>query len=321
MKYAKILGTGKALPKKVVTNYDLEKIVETSDEWIYSRSGIKERRIAVEETVSSMATESAKKALEIAKINPIDIDMIIVATMSAEYTTPAIACLVQKELGADNAMAFDLSAACSGFVFALNTADQFIKSGASKRALVIGSEKLSQILNWEDRATCVLFADGAGAVVLGDSDQPGVIASKCKSIGKDYACLTAKTQRFKNPFEEQEKEATYLEMEGREVFEFACTKVPACIEELLEESNILKQEIDYYILHQANTRIIKRVAKVLEEDLNKFYTNMEFYGNTSAASVAIALDEMYRSDKLKGKTVVLAGFGAGLTYGASVIKF
>lgn len=321
MKYGKVIGTGKYLPEKVLTNFDLEKMVDTSDEWIYSRSGIKERRIADQDSSVDLAIYSANDAIKSAKINPEEIDLIIVATMTSEYTTPAVACLVQKAIGAHNAMAFDVSAACSGFLFGIHIANQFIANGIYKTALLIGSEKLSHIINWEDRNTCVLFGDGAGALVLQASDRPGVIATDCKSVGEDYACLTAGNNRVQTPFTKLDIVQEYLHMDGREVFEFACTKVPMCIANLLESTQINKDEIDYYILHQANIRIIKKVAKKLDQDIEKFYTNMEKYGNTSSASVAIALDEMYKSGKLEGKKAVLSGFGAGLTYGATVIQF
>ncbi|PKM51116.1 MAG: 3-oxoacyl-ACP synthase [Firmicutes bacterium HGW-Firmicutes-7] len=321
MKYGKIIGTGKYLPKRILTNIDLEQIIDTTDDWIYSRTGIKERRIADDETCYDLAILAAKDALKASELDPENIDLIIVATMTAEYATPAISCLVQKAIGAKNALAFDLSAACSGFVFAIHTANQFIMNGTFNNALIIGSEKLSNIINWEDRNTCVLFGDGAGAVVVEASEEQGIIETICRSVGEDYACLTAGIKRIKTPFKNVNIEQDFIEMEGREVFEFACTKVPQCIEEVLEKAKLEKSDIDYYILHQANTRIISKVAKKLSEPLDKFYTNMEFYGNTSSASIGIALDEMVKAGKLKNKKVILAGFGAGLTYGASIIQF
>lgn len=321
MRYSRIIGTGKYLPKKVLTNYELEEMVDTTNEWILSRTGIKERRIAENETCYELAINAAKDAIRSAKIDPEEIDLIIVATMTSEYATPAVGCLVQKEIGAINAMAFDLSAACSGFIFAINTANQFLINNVYKKALIIGCEKLSQIVNWNERSTSVLFGDGAGAVILEASNEPGIIAIDCKSVGEDYACLTAGVNRIKTPFKNKIVEDNFIKMNGREVFEFACKTVPTCIEELLEKSDLQKDDIDYYILHQANLRIIKFVAKKLEQNINKFYINMELYGNTSSASIAIALDEMYKSGDLKDKKVVLAGFGAGLTYGVTIIKF
>lgn len=321
MKYSRIIGTGKYLPQRILTNCEMEEMVDTTNEWILTRTGIKERRIAENETCFELAIHSAKAAIKSANINPIDIDLIIVATMSSEYSTPAIGCLVQKEIGAKNAMAFDLSAACSGFIFGIHTANQFLINNTFNKALIIGVEKLSHLVNWKDRSTSVLFGDGAGAVILEASNEPGIIATECKSVGEDYSCLTVGVERIKTPFENKMVEDNYIKMDGREVFEFACKTVPACIERLLEKMSFEKDDIDYYILHQANMRIIKYVAKKLEQDINKFYINMDLYGNTSSASVAIALDEMYKSGMLKNKKVVLAGFGAGLTYGATIIKF
>ena len=320
MIYGKIVGTGKYLPETILTNKDLEKMVDTTDEWIYSRTGIRNRRIATNDTNYEMAVKAGKEAIKSAGINPVDIDMIVVATMSSEFAFPSVGCLVQKEIGADNAMCFDLSAAWSGFIFALNTVNQYIVSGAVKTALIIGVEKLSHLLDWTDRNTCVLFGDGAGAAVVCASDEPGIIGVECKSVGSQYECLQSRVKRVKTPFYEPEKYES-LKMEGREVFQFACTQVPECIARLLEKENVKKEEVDYYVLHQANIRIIKKIAKVLKEDINKFFINMENYGNTSAASVAIALDEFYKSNDLKGKQIVMAGFGAGLTYGATIIKF
>ena len=321
MKYGKIIGTGSYLPRRTLTNMDLEAMVNTTDEWIYSRTGIKERRIADGEADYEMAIHAANAAISSSGINPNKIELIIVATMTSEYSTPSVACLVQKAIGAKDAMAFDLSAACSGYLFAIQTANQYLKNGMFQNALIIGSEKLSHITNWQDRGTCVLFGDGAGALVIEASDEPGIIGTVCKSVGEDYACLTAGTHRIETPFGRSDHEDNFIKMDGRDVFEFAAREVPKCIDELLERTGTLKEEIDYFILHQANVRIIRHVAKRLKQDLEKFYMNIELYGNTSSASVAIALDEMYQVERLKGKTVVMAGFGAGLTYGAGIIQF
>lgn len=319
MKYGRIISTGKYLPPKVLTNKDLEKIVDTSDEWIYTRTGIKNRRIAIEKNYE-MATKAAVDALEGCNIKPEEIDLIVVATMSSEYSFPAVACLVQKEIGATNAMAFDLSAACSGFIFALSTVNQYIKAGTFKNALVIGVEKLSHLINWEDRNTSVLFGDGAGAAIVIADEQPGILEIECKSVGSKYECLTAMITYNQTPFYEQEKD-TGIKMDGREVLQFVNSTIPKCINHILEKSNIDKYDIDYYIMHQANIRIIEKIAKKLGIDLDKFYTNIDKYGNTSAASVAIALDEMFKNGDLVGKKVVMAGFGAGLTYGATILQF
>lgn len=319
MKYSKIISTGKYAPEKVLTNADLEKMVDTSDDWIYSRTGIRERRIAVEDNYQ-MASKAALNALEGSDITAEDLDMIIVATMSSEYPFPSVGCLVQNEIGATNAFCYDLSAACTGFIFALDTADQYIRTGKAKNVMVIGSEKLSQLVDWDDRNTCVLFGDGAGAALLTASDEPGIIHTINHSIGSQYDCLVAEYVHKKTPFYEQKKN-NFIQMSGREVFEFACTKVPECINEVLDATDTDADDIEHYILHQANMRILKKIAKKLKQDMSKFYSNMEFYGNTSAASVAIALDDMYKSGDLTGKKVVLAGFGGGLTYGSTVVQF
>lgn len=320
MNHVKIIGTGRYLPEKVLTNIELEQFVETSDDWIFSRTGIKQRYIAINEGDYQLAAKAGKNAMESAGLKPEDIDLIIIATISGENAFPSTACLVQKELGAVNAMAFDISAACAGFIFALQTAHQFLRNGVFKHALVIGSEKLSQILNWEDRTTCVLFGDGAGAIALGVSESEGILDSVCRSKGEGYECLTSGLSQMKTPFYDAVV-AEGLKMEGRAVFEFACTTVPKVIEEVLEKVGLGKDDVDTYILHQANQRIINTVAKRLGQDIGKFYSNIEFYGNTSSASIAIALDELYKAGTLTGQKVVLAGFGAGLTYGATVIQF
>ncbi len=217
-------------------------------------------------------------------------------------------------------MCFDVSAACSGFVYSLDVADQFLKTGKYTNALVIGSEKLSQILDWDDRGTCVLFGDGAGAVVLKASDEPGIIDGVNHAIGEDFECLYAKNKINKTPYYEGSDEHNLL-MNGQDVFQFACTKVPEVLRELAERNNVELEEIDYFVLHQANSRIVKKIAKRMKLDINKFYMNMNEYGNTSAASIPIALSEMSAKGMLEGKKVMLSGFGAGLTYGASLIQF
>jgi len=320
MKNAQIIGLGHYVPALTVSNEDLAKIVDTSDAWIHQRTGIRRRHIAVEETSYEMAAKAAAKALSTTSIEITAIELIIVATFSGEYATPSMACLVQKELGATKAMCFDVGAACSGFVFALDVADQFIKTGKYKNAIVIGSEKLSQILDWTDRGTCVLFGDGAGAVVLEASNQPGIIGTINHSIGEDYACLYAKNTGNVTPYYE-EKTEHHLVMNGQEVFQFACKKVPEVMREVMAQQVLDLDQVDSFVLHQANARIISKIAKRTKLPLDRFYMNMEEYGNTSAASIPIALSEMAQKGELKGKKVMVAGFGAGLTYGASLIQF
>ncbi len=316
----KIVGLGHYVPELAVTNDDLAKILDTSDEWIHSRTGIRNRYIAVEETSYELAAKAGLKAIEDSGLTPMDIDMIVVATFSSEYAMPSVACLVQKEIGAKKAMCFDVNAACSGFVYGLDVADQFVKTGKYSNALVIGSEKLSQILDWEDRGTCVLFGDGAGAVVLQRTEDDGIIETINYAIGEDFDCLYAKNKVNKTPYYEGSDEHALL-MNGQEVFQFACTKVPAVIKEILAKNNLTTEDIDVFVLHQANARIINKIAKRMKVDVNKFYMNMDKYGNTSAASIPIALSELEAQGLLKGKKVVVAGFGGGLTYGCSLIQF
>jgi len=318
--YSKITGIGKYLPEKKVSNDDLSEFLETSDDWIYSRTGIKYRHIADKEGSYDMASHAALKALEDANVSADKIDLVIVATITSEYQTPSIACIVQKQIKATNAMCFDINAACTGFVYGVDIVDQFIASGKYKTALVIGAEKFSHTMNWEDRGTCILFGDGAGAVVVEASEEKGIIDVVNHSIGEDWDALTYEIQHEENPFYETKRENGFY-MAGRKVFDFATKKVRESIKELLENNNTDISDIDLFVLHQANERIIKRIAKKLEVDIDKFYMNMKDYGNTSAASIPIALDELREKNMLKGKKVLISGFGGGLTYGSSIIQF
>lgn len=321
MYHGKIIETGRYLPETIVTNEDLSKIVDTSDEWIYSRTGIKQRHIAVSESVSDMATNAALDALNRSGVNPLEIDMIIVATVSADFAMPSTGCIVQKNIQASNAFCFDLQAACSGFIYGLEIIDQFIKTGKVKKALLIGVEKLSQLLNWEDRGTCVLFGDGAGAVIIeGTQDEIGIIDTKSKAIGEQFEALVSPLKQNDTPFYKQTSEP-YLTMDGRAVFQFAVTKVTELFKEVFEEKDMSADDIDLYVLHQANQRIIESIAKRLKQPSDKFYVNMERYGNTSAATIPIALDELNKAGKLVGKKVAMSGFGAGLTYGTAIVQF
>lgn len=320
MKNSSIIGTGHYVPEFKVSNSELSKVVDTSDEWIYTRTGIRNRYIASEETSYELASKAALIALEKAEIVPEEVELIVLATFSGEYATPSMSCLVQKHIGATKAMCFDVNAACTGFVYALDIADQFIKTGKYKNALVIGSEKLSQVLNWEDRGTCVLFGDGAGAVVIEATDGTGIVDTINHSIGKDFGCLYLKNYCNDTPYYKGNTEH-HLTMNGQEVFQFACKKVPEVIKEITDKNGISLEDIDCFLLHQANIRIIAKIAKRMKVDISKFYTNMDEYGNTSAASIPIALSEMDSKGLLKGKKVLIAGFGAGLTYGCSIINF
>ncbi|MDY4671266.1 MAG: beta-ketoacyl-ACP synthase III [Oliverpabstia sp.] len=321
---ARITGTGSYLPEKIVSNDELAKWVDTSDEWISSRTGIKKRRIAVGETVEGMATEAAKRALENSGTAPKQIQMIIVATCSKEQCFPSIACQVQKAVGAVSAAAFDLSAACSGFLYALNTAHAYIKAGIYKKILIVGTEVLSELVDWKDRSTCVLFGDGAGAVVVEANEQglDGFVQYADGSKGDVLTCKGRRKNWFPDGEGDMEPTDSHIFMNGQEVFKFAVKKVPECIEQVLEQTGYKKGEIRWYFLHQANSRIIQSVAKRLQEAEEKFPMNLMEYGNTSAASIPILLDEMNRKGELvRGDKVVLSGFGAGLTWAAALLTW
>lgn len=320
-----IKGTGSALPDKIVTNNDLSKIVDTSDEWIRERTGIESRHIATGDTVASLASRAAKNALADAKKEAEQVDIIIVASCSAEQSLPCMACQVQKEIGAINAVAFDINAACAGFLFAMNTVDAYISSGIYKNALVIGAEVLSNIMDWSDRGTCILFGDGAGAVYF-ERDERGSENGKAfhfiqKSNGFKGDVLACNQRDSANAFYSGENSNKFVTMDGREVFKFATRQVPETICELLENENLEPDDIDLCILHQANLRIIESISKRLKVDISKFPTNVERVGNTSSASIPILLDEIKKEGRLKeGMKIVLSGFGAGLTYSACLIE-
>lgn len=318
---ARIIGTGSAVPEQIVTNEDLSKIVETSDEWISSRSGIKERRVAKEETTTSLAILAGKRALENAGIASEEIEVIIVATCTPDYFFPNTACQVQEAIGAKHAVAFDLSAACSGFLFALSTVQAYIKGGIYQKALIVGAETMSKMIDWSDRSTCVLFGDGAGAAVV-SAEETGVLELVQKSNGAGKGVLSCKARETRNLLNHESETKEYLYMEGQPVFKFAVKTVPECVEEVLKKAEVKKEEIRYYILHQANSRIIQSVAKRLKEPEEKFPMNLSLYGNTSAASIPILLDEMNRNGMLnRGDKLVLSGFGAGLTWGAVLLEW
>lgn len=317
----RITGTGRSLPENFMTNDDLAEIVDTSDEWIKSRVGIERRYIVKSETTTSMAADAALKAMENAGVAPSDIDLIIVASVTNDKVVPSTACQVQDIIGAENAMAFDLNSACSGFVVALNTAMAYFKAGIYKRALLIGAETLSKIVDWSDRGTCVLFGDGAGAAIA-EADgtaEAGLVQGTDGSRGK---ALDMDSFPISNPFVKNEAKGSGLFMDGQAVFKFAVKIVPKCVNELCMNNNIDKSDIKYYVLHQANSRIIQTVAKRLGEPEGKFPVNVDRYGNTSGASVPILLDELNREGKLaKGDKIILCGFGGGLSWGAALIEW
>lgn len=321
-----ILGLGSYLPEKIMTNHDLEKIVETNDEWITERTGIKERRIADENTATSdLAIEAAKRAMESAGVSPDEIDLIVVATITPDNAFPSTACTIQARLGANRAAAFDLSAGCTGFVYAMATAAQFIATGAYQKALVIGAETLSKFLNWEDRTTCVLFGDGAGAAVIGPVEVgQGILSFDLGSQGDldGKLIMRAGGSRMPATRETVEKGYHYVQMTGNEVYKFAVRIMGEAAAKSIEKAGLDLADIDYFVPHQANIRIIQAAAKRLELSMDKVFVNVQKYGNTSAASIPVALDEAYRGGKLKkGDTIVLVGFGAGLTWAAVTMRW
>lgn len=316
---ARIIGTGSALPALLVSNRELEKIVDTTDEWIRSRTGIESRHIAVEETTTSMAIEAAKKALQDAKASPEELDLIIVGTISPDHYFPSTACEIQNALGAVNATAFDISAACAGFLFGLGIVDAYMKAGTVRTALVVGAETLSKMMDWNDRSTCVLFGDGAGAAVV-RSDESGIMSMVQGSDGARGNALTCEGRRVNNPYKKNDTSLDYTKMNGQEVYKFAVKTVPKSIEEALLKADVKADDVKYFLLHQANLRIIEAVAKRLGQSIEKFPTNLQECGNISAGSVPVLLDHVNREGMLqKGDTIVLAGFGAGLTWGATVL--
>jgi 3-oxoacyl-[acyl-carrier-protein] synthase-3 len=321
MTFAHITGWGMAVPESILTNDDLSKMVDTNDEWIRDRTGIRERRIASEEdTTASLAVEASLKALQVANLHPTDVDLIICSTSTPEHIFPATACLVQDRIGAHKAGAFDLSAACSGFIYAINMAAQSIRSRAIQNALVIGSETLSRFVNWNDRSTCILFGDGAGAFVLQASEMPGgVLSAVMHSDGSGGDSLILQGGGSKHPATEAtiQEGKHFIEMDGNEVFRFATRVMAQSTREALEIAEMELDEINWIIPHQANMRIIAAAARGLKMPLDRFIVNLDRYGNTSTASIPIATVEAVQEGKLKpGDKIVLVGFGAGLTWGA-----
>ena len=305
---------------------DLEKLVETSDEWIRTRTGIQERRIAgVHEKTSDLASKAAIEALHNSKISAEKIDLIIVATISPDSNFPSVACKVQKAIGAKYATAFDISAACAGYLYALTTAKQFIQTGLALHALVIAAERISSLIDWKDRDTCVLFGDGAGACVLGPVKSGGITADFLQAFGDQGDLMQVVTEEVRSPFHADKTNYTklpYVRMQGQELFKIAVNSMADAIEEVLKKAKLKKQKIDFIIPHQANDRIISAVAKKLDISKEKIFINIDKYGNMSAASIAVALYEAQKSKKIKkGDNVVLVAFGAGLVSAANVVKW
>ena len=322
---AKITGTGSYAPARVVTNRELEGMVETSDEWITSRTGISERRVSAGETSSDMAANAARAALEAASTAPGEIDLIVVGTVTPDMTFPSTACVVQSILGVrSGATAFDVSAACSGFLYALDIAEKYIKTGGAKKALVIGVDRFSKIVDWNDRATCVLFGDGAGAVVLSaEEGESGVLSSHTHSDGRQWEVLYAGSPLPQTPFEPEGKgEPWTLSMNGNETFKIAVRTMGSAINEALEESGLKAEDVSLLIPHQANLRIINAAKDRLKLSDDRVFTNLHKYGNTSAASIPLALDEAVREGRIKtGDIVLFVAFGGGLTWASAVVRW
>lgn len=320
----RIIGTGSYLPKKVADNHFLSTIVDTDDEWIQQRTGIKERHLSNgKEGTTYMAAHAAEAALENAGICAEELDMIIVATVSADTYVPSTSCSVQGAIGAIRATCFDLNAACSGFLFSLNTAYAYIEMGMAKTVLVIGAETLSREVDWSDRSSCILFGDGAGAaIVRWEEGEGGLIASVTGSDGSQGDVLTCKGRGIQNPFHNSKRKKDYLKMEGQAVFRFAVTTVPRCVKQILKKTELDVEDIKFFILHQANLRILELIAKRLKVDIDKFPMNLDRYGNTSSASIPILLDELNRNHLLeRGDKIIMSGFGGGLTWGAMLLEW
>jgi len=316
--YTKIIGTGSYLPSQVRTNADLEKMVETSDEWIVTRTGIRERRIAApDENVATMGFSAAQRALEMAGVDANEIGLIIVATTSSSHAFPSSACMIQQMLEIKDCAAFDLAAACAGFTYALSVADQYIKNGAVKHALVIGADVLARALDPEDRGTIILFGDGAGAVVLGQSEEQGIISTHLHADGRYAQLLTL-------PYQDRahQDQPAYVTMAGNEVFKVAVTELAHIVDETLQANNLDREMLDWLVPHQANLRIISATAKKLGMTMDKVVVTLDRHGNTSAASVPSALDEAVRDGRIKpGHLILLEAFGGGFTWGSALVRF
>jgi len=317
----RVTGTGSSVPQKVLSNHDLELLVDTTDEWIVSRTGIRERRIASpDEFTSTFATRAALNALEMASVSPEELDLIIVATVTPDYPFPSTACLLQNNLKAHNAAAFDISAACSGFIYALATADKYIRTGSAKNALVVGAEVLSRIVDWSDRNSCLLFGDGAGAVVLQATDgEGGILDSMLKSDGSYWELLYQPGPGNRNPASQNliDDKLHFLKMQGNEVFKLAVRSMEEAALAVLASGGYTSESIDLFVPHQANKRIIDAIGKRLGLPDEKVFVNLDRFGNTSAASIPIALDEANRTNRLQhGNLVLLDSFGGGLTWAA-----
>ncbi|MEJ2156319.1 MAG: ketoacyl-ACP synthase III [Desulfobacteraceae bacterium] len=328
MMNAHITGTGAAVPQRILTNEDLEKIVDTSDEWITRRTGIKERRVSNKnhkESTTDLGTAAARRALEMAGLSPDNIDTIVVATVTADHLFPSAACMIQKELEANDAAAFDVSAGCSGFIYALEQANNSIRMGQVKNVLVIGAERLSSVTNWKDRGTCVLLGDGAGAVVLQGKDiDGGILSTHIKSDGRFWDLLHSieGNDYLPETLCDTATKPFILTMEGNRLFKQAVGSMANIAEKALEQNGLTRNDVDLVVPHQANIRILQAVADKLDMPMDKFFTNLQKYGNTSSASIPLALDEAHRKGRIKaGDHILLVSFGAGLTWGSTVMRW
>ena len=322
MIYSRITGTGGYLPERILTNQELEKLVDTSDEWITDRTGIKERRIAAEgQNTVDLAEQASRLAIEAAGIQPADIDLIIVATTTPDQIFPSTACLLQDRLDIHGSPAFDVQAVCTGFVYALAVADKFIKSGSHKTALVVGAETMSRITDWTDRGTCILFGDGAGAVILQASEEAGILSTHIHADGQ-YRELLQVQNGVSNGYDKVKEGSAYMEMKGNEVFRVAVNTLGRIVDETLAANDMQKEEIDWLVPHQANIRIINATAKKLRMSMDNVVVTVDKHGNTSSASVPLALDVAVRDGRIqRGDTLLLEAFGGGFTWGSALIRF
>lgn len=322
MTYSRIIGTGGFLPEKILTNADLEKMVDTSDEWIFDRTGIRKRHVAVDgQTTCDLAEAAARRAMDAAGIEATSLDLIIVATTTPDRIFPSTACLLQERLGVHGCPAFDVQAVCTGFIYALTIADKFIRTGAARRALVIGAETLSRITDWTDRRTCVLFGDGAGAVILEASEEPGVLSTHLHADGQ-YKDLLTVPAGVSQGYDKVQGGTAYMTMEGNEVFKVAVNTLGEIVDETLAANKLEKSDIDWLVPHQANIRIIAATAKKLKMPMERVIVTVEDHGNTSAASVPLALDVAVRDGRIKrGDTLLLEAFGGGFTWGSALVRY
>jgi 3-oxoacyl-[acyl-carrier-protein] synthase-3 len=321
LKYSRIAGTGGYLPERVLTNADLARMVDTTDEWIVNRTGVRKRHVAADnETTCDLAEQAARRAIEAARINPTDVDLIILATTTPDVVFPSTACLLQKRLGNTDSAAFDVQAVCTGFIYALDIADKFVRMGSASRALVVGAETLSRIVDWTDRSTCVLFGDGAGAVILEASKEPGILSSHLHADGRYQEMLHVPVGVSKR--NDRVTNHAYIRMQGSEVFKMAVKTLERMVDETLAVNRLDKHDIDWLVPHQANTRIIAATARKLDMPMTRVVLTVEEHANTSAASVPLALDTAVRDGRIKrGETLLLEAFGGGFTWGSTLMRY